>query len=102
MLDDKSLSVDFEKVIERIKEVDNDDMLYRQMLKEPALNNIDVWERWSNKLEFFLKQIIEQPLSQARKVSTTALVKNYYKPFINDKSEETPKKEKNWHRIWKN
>lgn len=95
-------AVDFEKVIERIKEVDNDDMLYRQMLKEPALNNIDVWERWSNKLEFFLKQIIEQPLSQARKVSTTALVKNYYKPFINDKSEETPKKEKNWHRIWKN
>ncbi len=95
-------AVDFEKVIERIKEVDNDDMLYRQMLKEPALNNIDVWERWSNKLEFFLKQIIEQPLSQARKVSTTALVKNYYKPFINDKSEETSKKEKNWHRIWKN
>lgn len=85
----------FRATIDKIKAIDNDDALYNAMLKEPALIDLDVWEKWSDKLELFLIQIIEKPIQEAHRTSTIPLVKKYYLPFLNINNQDTGKKYRN-------
>jgi len=49
----------FDEVIEKIKELDNNDELYMQMLREPIITDLLQLE-YDNKLEKFLSNIIEK------------------------------------------
>lgn len=82
----------FEETIDKIKVIDNDDILYYNMLKEPALIDRHIWENWTEYLEIFLKQIIEQPIQEAYRTSTIPLVKQYYLSFLNSDNQDTKRK----------
>lgn len=52
-------------LVERIREIDQDDMLYREMLTEPIFaDNFDIAER-NREIECFLLNIFDQPLEKA-------------------------------------
>ncbi len=55
----------FEAAIERIKELDQDDEQYLEMLNEPVFNDPDYPAKFEADLEAFLLNIFEQPLEQA-------------------------------------
>ena len=58
----------FEEVIERVKEIDNDDALYRAMLSEPIFTPENRPERFDEqRLEEFLYPIFDQPIEKARR-----------------------------------
>lgn len=56
---------DFEAVLDYVKKIDNDDSLYKNMLKEPALLVDKSLKEYEDDLSFFLKNIIEQPKKNA-------------------------------------
>jgi len=56
----------FEQVIERIKEIDNDDELYLQMMREPAFIKPITFEEHQERLEKFLINIIEKDKLMAK------------------------------------
>ena len=66
--------------VDYIKEVDKDESLYRKILSEPALINADdeSWDSYYNKLEMFLLNIFNQPLSDAMRYNRTRA--NFYYP----------------------
>lgn len=55
----------FDAVIEKIKELDQDDEKYLQMLRQPILVDPDLPRRLDAELEKFILHIFEQPLEQA-------------------------------------
>lgn len=55
----------FDEVIERVKEIDNNDELYLQMLREPAFKNPKSVEEWKDELAEFMRQIVETPVNLA-------------------------------------
>lgn len=55
----------FSEVISRIKEIDNDNELYMQMLNEPAMVSSDCLKDKQEELEQFLFSVIEQPYEKA-------------------------------------
>lgn len=55
----------FEAVIEKIKELDEDDEKYLEMLRQPILVDPDYTHRVFEELERFVCNIVEQPLDQA-------------------------------------
>lgn len=62
-----------EAVVEHIKAIDNDSALYEKILMEPAFLNEseDSFEYYYQKLESFLLNIINQPLSAAQRYNRT-------------------------------
>jgi len=56
----------FEQVIERIKEIDNNDELYLQMMREPAFIKPITFEEHQERLEKFLVNIIEKDKVMAK------------------------------------
>ena len=70
---------DVEAVIQRIKDIDNDDELYLSMLKEPALiSQNNNYENTCKRLELWLCHIIEQPKEKARRTSNNSWHNVYY------------------------
>lgn len=57
----------FKEVLDRVIEIDNNDNLYIEMLKEPALiSNQESYSAKMKQLEDFLLNIFSQPIDQAR------------------------------------
>lgn len=72
-----------EEVVERVKEIDNDDELYRAMLAEPIFTAKNDPERFSQeRLEQFLYDIFDQPLESARRRSRNTFKQNYVADLI--------------------
>ena len=69
---------DFERAIEKIIMIDNDDRLYKKMLSEPALIDEDFVYKKMSDFEKFLISIIEQPIEAARRRPKGQTVKGYY------------------------
>lgn len=69
ILDDKK---HVPELIEKIKEIDNNDELYLQMLSEPAINPEykEFFDNYEKNLEDFLYNIFDQPLENARRRTT--------------------------------
>lgn len=57
----------FDDVIERIKELDNDNDLYIKMINEPIAADGYNFDEVKKGFEIFLKNIIDQPLSHAKR-----------------------------------
>lgn len=55
----------FDDVVQRIREIDQDDNVYSNMLHQPALQNSDFAGNKEKELESFLKNIFEQPKAAA-------------------------------------
>ena len=55
----------FDAVVEKIKELDQDDEKYLQMLRQPILKDPDLPRHLDQELEKFILHIFEQPLEQA-------------------------------------
>lgn len=60
---------DFDEVLETVKRIDQDDELYKKMIQTPMLRNEEAYFDVCSRAGFssFIKAIIEQPLSQARR-----------------------------------
>ena len=65
----------FDAVIERIKELDQDDEKYLQMLRQPILVDPDYPERLERELGEYICSIFDQPLEQAYRRSRVYLPK---------------------------
>lgn len=63
----------FDAVIEKIKELDNDDEKYLEMLRQPILVDPDYPKRLEEELDKFLCAIVDQPLDQAYRRSRVYL-----------------------------
>lgn len=55
----------FDAVIEKIKELDQDDEKYLEMLRQPILKDPELPERLDREVEAFILHIFEQPYEQA-------------------------------------
>ncbi len=55
----------FDAVIEKIKELDNDDEKYLKMLRQPIFNDPDFYEKKMEDFERFLCNIFDQPIEKA-------------------------------------
>jgi hypothetical protein len=62
-----------DKVVDRVKEIDNNDELYLQMMREPAFINPKTYEQLQKGLEDFLINIFETPLEESRRDRALAL-----------------------------
>ena len=56
---------DVENAIERIKEIDQNDELYLQMLKEKAVLDDGLFDQYKSEFEKFVCHIFDQPLEKA-------------------------------------
>jgi alpha(1,3/1,4) fucosyltransferase len=56
----------FDEVIQRVLEIDDNPELYKQYLREPALNNMHLKEEANKALHAFLLNIFEQPKESAK------------------------------------
>lgn len=56
----------FDQVVERVKEIDNDDELYLSIINESPVTEYD-FDKVRNDVDSFLKNIIDRPLSEARR-----------------------------------
>ena len=54
-----------EEVVQRIVELDTNDEQYLNIMKEPWVEDLSIFN-WENKLKVFLTNIIEKPLTEAR------------------------------------
>ena len=64
-------------MIEKIKEMDQDDEKYLQMLRQPILVDPDYPERLERELGEYICSIFDQPLEQAYRRSRVYLPKRY-------------------------
>ena len=70
---------DLDEVVEAVKKVDADDELYRKMLGTPALVNKMHKNQYDEKLTDFLRNIVEQDISDAVRVCRHGFNFNYIK-----------------------
>ena len=54
-----------EEAVQRIVELDTNDEQYLNIMKEPWVEDLSIFN-WENKLKVFLTNIIEKPLTEAR------------------------------------
>lgn len=66
-----------DEVIERIKEIDNNQKLYLNMITVPALKDKDYISKSEENLEKFIKHIIDQPYEKSFRRSRRCWAKNY-------------------------
>jgi len=70
----------FTDVIKRVKQIDNDDAAYLQMLQTPALVNAEnEYENAMSALSAFLENIVEQPLRNAKRYNREYWGRKYIK-----------------------
>lgn len=67
----------FDEVIEKIKELDQDDDKYLQMLREPILVDPDYAQRVFDQMEAFVRSIFDQPIEKAYRRSRVYMPKRY-------------------------
>ena len=72
----------FDKVIEKIIELDNDDEKYLEMLRQPIFNDDDYYNKKMAEAEAFVKNIFSQPVEKAYRRSMVYLPK-YHENYIN-------------------
>lgn len=73
-------------VVKRVIEIDNDDNLYKSILKEPIFEGGQIPERFQTKtLENFLRNIFDQPLSEASRRCMYTWKKVYISKTIRNK-----------------
>ena len=60
---------DWDAVVERVREIDNDDALWLKMLRTPALRDPKMVEEAMKQLDIFLQHIFDQELASARRYS---------------------------------
>lgn len=70
---------DFSRALKQIIEIDENDDIYRTMLKEPALVNPEYIQNTINELEKFLVNIFEQPIEHAYRRPIVPMVEAYYR-----------------------
>lgn len=75
---------DIPAAIEKIKALDNDERLYKNMLKEPALVKKDIFDGWYEKLESFLCYIIDNPVDHYAGRSRGPFVYGYYQNYFDN------------------
>ncbi len=117
---------DFDEVVNRVKEIDNNDSLYLEMINNPILAEGYDLDIAKNEFENFLRKIVDQPLENAKRIKINParqsdLIKNYvlmgkvvraknrltsvlsvlYTPFKKIKAVESFKKKYLAHRIFK-
>lgn len=61
----------FDEVVERIKEIDNNDELYLSIMKEPIFNTDFSLDKYYKELESFIINIFSQPLEKAYRRNRT-------------------------------
>ena len=69
-----------EKAVERIVELDSNDNLYLEMMKEPWINNSDILY-WESRFSDFFCHIAEKPLESARYMVDDGMQKLYKQNF---------------------
>lgn len=62
----------FDEVIERIKEIDNNDDLYLSIINEPATVPTYNFKEERKNFETFLRNIVDQPLDSAKRIKINA------------------------------
>ncbi len=67
----------FDKVVEKIIELDRNDELYLQMLRRPVFLNTQYVTNKHNAMESFLKNIIDQPIEKAYRRSRVFAAKKH-------------------------
>lgn len=72
----------FDEVIERVKEIDNNDDLYLSIINEPVTIPEYNFKEVRDNLHAFLRHIIDQPLSEAKRVKI-----NYARKIALEKNE---------------
>lgn len=68
---------DFDSVIDRILEIDQNDELYMEMLRQPIFNDSNYASKLMDSLEAFLCHIFDQPLNKAWRRSKVYSPKNH-------------------------
>jgi hypothetical protein len=61
--------LDWESVIERVKEIDQDDALWKKMVETPALKDPQIVERTRQETKNFLYHIFDQEPAEAKRFS---------------------------------
>ena len=69
----------FDEAIEKIKEIDNNDELYMDMLKEPALNPSNIPQKRKEDFEVFLYSIVDREYKKAFRRNRSDFGKKYEK-----------------------
>lgn len=85
----------FDDAIDRILEIENNDELYLEMLRQPIFNNPTYPEEKLDEVEAFLCHIIDQPLEKAYRRSRFQ-ISEHYEAFIN-RALVREKQGKIWH-----
>lgn len=70
-----------DEVVERIVELDKNDTLYLEMLRQPWVNNMDMFN-WEGRLLSFLKNIVEKPMDEARYLTDYGMQKLYKRDLM--------------------
>lgn len=78
-----------DEVVDRIVELDKNDTLYLEMLRQPWVNDMAMFD-WEGCLLSFLKNIVEKPLDEARYLTDYGMQKLYkrdlmYADFVGNK-----------------
>lgn len=69
-----------DEVVERVKEIDNNDDLYLSIINQPATTDTYSFKEARQGLENFLRHIIDQPLSSAKRIKiNTAKAREFEK-----------------------
>lgn len=74
-----------DEVIEKVKEIDNNDKLFMKMISEPAFNEENYYKNQLENLEAFLLEIFSQELDKAYRRPRYYWGANYEKDIKNDK-----------------
>lgn len=82
----------FEEVMERIKELDQDDEKYLEMLRQPIFVDPDYPQRLLDDLEAYICHIFDQPLEQAYRRSRVFHAKRY-DDFLQEANENRKKRD---------
>lgn len=64
--------LNFDEVLKRVREIDNDDQLYLEILNEPAMASTYNLEDVRHGFEIFLKNIFDQSLASAKRCTINA------------------------------
>lgn len=72
---------DFNRVIQRIIELDNDDELYLEMLRKPIFRENDYAKNINRELSLFIRHIFNQPVDQAYRRSNWC-IPQWHEKFI--------------------
>ena len=70
-----------DEVLEKVKELDQDDVKYLEYLKQPALLKDNNWDDKQNELKHFLFNIFDQPLEVAKRRNMVFWGQEYHRRY---------------------